>query len=253
VFYEATIPLPPLVEQRRIVDLVSSVDAYIDSLQQQVDSARAARNAVLHDLLSAGGNDWTETSLGKISTNISTRVAPENLEIEIPYIGLEHVDPRTSLISKWGEIESVSSSVAPFEPGDVLFGRLRPYLHKVAFATFPGVCSPEILVLRAREGCEPGFLHLICSADSTITACVEMSAGTRMPRTSATDLASILISLPPLDEQMRIVELISSMDELVAASEQSIAHTKNLRSGLLSDLLSGEHEIPKSYDKLLGD
>jgi type I restriction enzyme S subunit len=65
----AAIPLnlPPLPEQKRIVDVVSSVDAYIDALQQQADTARRARNAVLHELLSAGGDDWTETTLGDVA------------------------------------------------------------------------------------------------------------------------------------------------------------------------------------------
>lgn len=244
--------VPALAEQKRIVDVVSSVDAYIDALQKQADTARTARNAVLHELLSAGGDDWTETTLGKISSFISKRKAPKELAIDTPYVGLEHVEPKTTLIFNWGSVESVSSSVTPFEPEDTLFGRLRPYLHKVAFADFPGVCSPEILVLRSSAKCESKFLYLLCSLDSTIKKCVDMSAGTRMPRTSTTDLASIEVQLPPLDEQKQIVEIVSSMDEVIQSTEQAVEEAKNLRSGLLSSLLSGEHEIPESYDQLLG-
>ena len=246
------IPLAPIDEQKRIVNVVSSVDAYIDALQQQVDAARTARNAVLHELLSAGGDDWTETTLGDISTFVGARATPESLNPATLYVGLEHVDPKTPLITRWGDISSVSSSVTPFEPEDVLFGRLRPYLHKVAFADFAGVCTPEILVLRSSTNCDSRYLHLICSMDSTVKACVEMSAGTRMPRTSTTDLASIQILLPSIAEQQRIVEIVSSMDDVIQATEGAVVEAKNLRSGLLSDLLSGEHEIPVSYDELLG-
>jgi type I restriction enzyme S subunit len=246
------ISLPPLTEQKRIVDVVSSVDAYIDALQQQSDSARTSRNAVLHDLLSAGGDDWTKTTLGDISSFVSKRESPKELALDTSYVGLEHVEPKTTLISNWGSVESVSSSVTPFEPEDTLFGRLRPYLHKVAFADFPGVCSPEILVLRSSAKCESMFLYLLCSLESTVRKCVEMSAGTRMPRTSTTDLASIEVQLPPLAEQKRIVELVSSMDEVIQSTEQAVINAKALRTGLLSDLLSGNHEIPASYDSLLG-
>jgi type I restriction enzyme S subunit len=142
--------------------------------------------------------------------------------------------------------------VTPFEPEDTLFGRLRPYLHKVAFADFSGVCSPEILVLRSSAKCESKYLYLLCSLDSTIRKCVDMSAGTRMPRTSTTDLASISVQLPPLAEQRRIVDVVLSMDEMIQSTERTVVDAKNLRSGLLSDLLSGEHEIPASYDSLLG-
>jgi len=246
------IQVPPLVEQKRIVDVVSSVDSYIDALQQQAGTARTARNAVLHELLSAGGDDWTESTLGDISIFVSRRELPKGLALDTPYVGLEHVEPKTTLISTWGNVKSVSSSVTPFEPEDTLFGRLRPYLHKVAFADFPGVCSPEILVLRSSSKCMPKFLYLLCSLDSTVKKCVDMSAGTRMPRTSTTDLASIEIQLPPIDEQKRIVEIVSSMDEVIRSTEQAVSDAKSLRSGLLSDLLSGEHEIPASYDSLLG-
>ena len=244
--------VPPLEEQKRIVDMVSSVDAYIDALQQQAVSARKARNAVLHELLSFGGDDWTETTLGEISNFVSRRELPKSLALDTPYVGLEHVEPKTTLISSWGNVESVSSSVTPFEPEDTLFGRLRPYLHKVAFADFPGVCSPEILVLRSNAKCESKFLYLLCSLNSTIENCVDMSAGTRMPRTSTTDLASISVRLPPLNEQKQIVEIVSSMDAVIQSTEQAVTAAKNLRSGLLSDLLSGEHEIPASYDSFLG-
>jgi type I restriction enzyme S subunit len=244
--------LPTLIEQRRIVDLVSSVDSYIFALQQQADAARAARNAVLSELLSAGGEDWTETTLGDISNFISLRVTPAKLDAVTPYVGLEHLVPRSAEISDWDTVRSISSSVTPFEPGDTLFGRLRPYLHKVAFAGFAGTCSPELLVLRSNTKCDAGFLYLLCALDSTIRKCVAMSAGTRMPRTSTSDLASIEIQLPPVVEQQRIVSVISSLDEVIRSTEQAVAGSKRLRSGLLSDLLAGKHEIPESYDRLFG-
>jgi len=146
----------------------------------------------------------------------------------------------------------VTSSVTPFEPGDVLFGRLRPYLHKVAFAHFLGVCSPEVLVLRASDSCIDRFLYLLCSSDATVMKCVQMSAGTRMPRTSTSDLASIPVFLPPLVEQERIVEVVSSLDGVIQSTVRAVDDAKSLRSGLLSDLLSGKHEIPESYDLVLG-
>jgi len=247
-----TLMLPPLEEQRRIVDLMSSVDSYIAALQQHADLARSARSAVLSELLSAGGDDWTETTIGNISDFVSLRVTPEKLDPLTPYVGLEHLVPQSAEISDWDTVENVSSSVTPFEPGDTLFGRLRPYLHKVAFGEFPGTCSPEILVLRSNTQCDSGFLYLLCALDSTIGKCVAMSAGTRMPRTSASDLASIEVHLPPITEQRRIVGVISSIDLAIQSTKRAVADAKNLRSGLLSDLLSGDHEIPESYDQLLG-
>ena len=69
---------------------------------------------------------------------------------------------------------------------------------------------------------------------------------------SPKSIHELKVALPPLAEQIRIVEIVSSMDDVIQSTEQAIADAKNLRSGLLSDLLSGEHEIPESYDKLMG-
>lgn len=243
--------IPPLTEQKRIVDLISSVDSYIEALQQQLESAKRSRNAVLHELLTAGGGDWKTTTIGEISDFVSVRKSPEQLPSDSIYVGLEHLKPNNTSIDNFDSISKVTSSLTPFDVGDVLFGRLRPYLHKVAIAEIFGFCSPEILVLRANSKVLPQMLLLFCDADSTIKICVERSAGTRMPRTSTEDLASIEIKLPPMAEQINLAELFSTFDTEISRLGIALERSKILRSGLLSDLLSGEHEIPASYDKVI--
>jgi type I restriction enzyme S subunit len=249
---EFKVLLPPIPEQKRIVDLISSVDSYIEALQQQLESVKRSRNALLHALLTAGGDDWEATTIGDISNFISVRKSPEQLSSDSIYVGLEHLEPNNTSIDKFDSIRKVTSSLTPFDVGDVLFGRLRPYLHKVAIAEMFGFCSPEILVLRANAKVLPQMLLLYCDADSTIKICVERSAGTRMPRTSTDDLASIEIKLPLMAEQIKLAELFNTFDTDISKIVIALEKSKMLRSGLLSDLLSGEHEIPASYDKVLG-
>jgi type I restriction enzyme S subunit len=244
--------IPPLSEQERIVDFISSVDSYIEALQQQLESAKRSRNAVLHQLLTAGDDDWETTTIGNISDFVSVRKSPEQLSADSIYVGLEHLEPNNTSIDNFDAVSKVTSSLTPFDVGDVLFGRLRPYLHKVAIAEMFGFCSPEILVLRANPKVLPQMLLLFCDADSTIKICVERSAGTRMPRTSTEDLASIEIKLPPIVEQIKLAELSSTFDTDISHLGIALEKSKILRSGLLSDLLSGTHEIPAIYDKVMG-
>lgn len=251
-YLEETIFLPSLMQQKRIVDLVSSVDSYIETLQGQLQSVKRSRNAVLHQLLSVGGDDWETTTIGEISDFVSARKSPEQLPSDSVYVGLEHLEPNNTSIDNFDSISKVTSSLTPFDVGDVLFGRLRPYLHKVVIAEMFGFCSPEILVLRANSKVLPQMLLLFCDADSTIKICVERSAGTRMPRTSTEDLASIEIKLPPMAEQIKLAELFSTFDTEISKLGIALEKSKILRSGLLSDLLSGEHEISASYDKVIG-
>ena len=249
---EFKINLPPLPEQKRIVDLISSVDSYIEALHQQLESAKRSRNAVLHALLTTAGDDWETTTIGDISDFVSVRKSPEQLSADSIYVGLEHLEPNNTSIDNFDSVSKVTSSLTPFDVGDVLFGRLRPYLHKVAIAEMFGFCSPEILVLRANSKVLPQMLLLFCDADSTINICVERSAGTRMPRTSTEDLASIEIKLPPIVEQIKLAELSSTFDTDISHLGIALEKSRILRSGLLSDLLSGTHEIPASYDKVIG-
>jgi type I restriction enzyme S subunit len=179
------------------------------------------------------------------------RNAPDQLSTDSIYVGLEHLEPNITSINNFAFTSKVTSSLTPFEVGDVLFGRLRPYLHKVALAEIKGFCSPEILVLRANSKVLPQMLLLYCDADSTIKICVEKSAGTRMPRTSSDDLASIKVMLPSMPQQELIADLFGTFDANIARVNVSLEKTRVLRSGLLSDLLSGEHEIPTSYDKVM--
>jgi type I restriction enzyme S subunit len=249
---EMDLSLPPLPEQKRIVDLISTVDSYIEALRQHLERAKISRNAVLHQLLTAGGEDWVDTKIGAVSSFVPIRLAPKDLSSDSIYVGLEHLEPFNSSISRFDSVSKVSSSLTPFDPGDVLFGRLRPYLHKVAFAEISGFCSPEILVLRANSEILSKMLFLYCDLDSTIQACVEKSAGTRMPRASAEDLQSIKIQLPPRPEQERISGIVSAYDSEIRQISHTLSRTANVRAALLSDLLSGNHEIPASYDQLIG-
>ena len=230
--------MPSIEEQQRIVELLSGVDAHAEALRNQLHVAKETRKAVLHHLLNARGDDWTETTLGKISSFIGAKKKPNELSPEMCYLGLEHVDPQTAVVSRSGVIEGVLSLVTPFEPGDTLFGKLRPKLHKVAFAAFPGVCSTEMLVIRAGENCTPEFLYMVSSSDRTIEYCVDRSAGTKMPRVSPRDLSDLKIGLPPLKDQQRIVDEISKIDNVIQETTSALAATRQLRSALLNKKIS---------------
>ena len=171
-------------------------------------------------------DEWMRTTLGGTCDLVSEKVDPSTAGAATPYVGLEHIEPGVGRISTWGVVAAVTSLVARFQVGDVLFGRLRPYLRKVALAESEGVCSPEVLVLRARPDIIlPGYLHLICSSEQAIEHAVAMSAGSRMPRTSPADLASFEFVVPPLSVQRRIVDLMAHLDNHIAnlRAEQAAA------------------------------
>lgn len=162
-----------------------------------------------------------------------------NKDPKLPYIGLEHMaqgEPR--LLGTANSSSSISVN-AVFKKGDILFGKLRPNLRKSIKAPFDGYCSTDILVLRSQDGVVPGFSAHIFQWERVFSAAVATAAGTKMPRTSWSDLKRFKVFKPESDqEQTRIAYVLDTIDEAIARTEAVIAKLKQVRAGMLHDLLS---------------
>jgi type I restriction enzyme S subunit len=254
-----TFQLPPLPEQKRIVDLVSSVDSYIEALQQQLESAKSSRNAVLHELLTAGGDDWVETTLGEV-TQINPEQAKDfDSERLIKYVDLSTVTFDNGIDS---EIDPIPFNEAPgrarriVRENDVIVATVRPYLKGFAFVNKDfneQIASTGFCVIRAdSELISPELVWALIGSDDFVDFLVGRSTGSSYPAVRPTDISEFKFMLPPFKDQETVSQLIKTFDQLIKDSTNLINSTQNLRSGLLSDLLSGAHEIPASYDKIMG-
>jgi restriction endonuclease S subunit len=254
------ISLPPRDEQKRIVDVVSSVDAYIDALQQQANTARTARNAVLHELLSAGGDDWTETTLGEVlSIQSGFAFSTNDWAAEgYPVIKINNVrDGKVSTESCSYISDPIPQGAEKFllKRGDLLI-TLTGEIGATGTVdqTFPMYLNQRVgkVTVRNKSISLLSFAAVLFSFPLIRAEMWSLGKGNAQLNISPKSIHEIVVNLPPIEEQKRIVEIVSSMDEVVQATEQAVTDTKNLRSGLLSDLLSGEHEIPASYDVFVG-
>ena len=232
---EFGVDLPPLDEQRRIVDVVASVNAYIDALQQKADTARTARNAVLHELLSAGGDDWTETTLGEIVT----------LQYGKPLKAENRDGKGFPVFGSAGEV-GLHSEPSVNEAPVIVVGR-KGTAGAVWWSDLPCSVIDTAFYVEQKVETDIRFLYFVLG----FLNLPSLNAQTGVPGLNRDRAYSSRLLLPPLDEQKRIVDVVSSMDEVIQSTEQAVEDAKNLRSGLLSDLLSGEHEIPASYDEFL--
>lgn len=188
---------------------------------------------------------WVGTTLGEVMTEVKTRVSdPSTAGVE-RYVGLEHFDGGSPVLCRWGIPTDVVSGKTLFDRDDVLFGKLRPYLRKVASAPWPGICSTDVLALRSREMVTPRYLELLLSSEPVIAHAVDTSAGTRMPRTSFRALASFEFPLPPLTEQRRIVDLIEAVDDARRTSADAILVVESARSALREDITCAAEVAPE--------
>ncbi|MCO5299288.1 MAG: restriction endonuclease subunit S [Candidatus Nanopelagicales bacterium] len=147
-------------------------------------------------------------------SNVSNRVDDPSSAGVDRYVGLEHLDPGSMVISRWGSPSDVQAQKLLFQPEDVIFGRRRAYQKKVAQADFKGICSAHALVLRATPGAvDPRFLPVFLSSEVFLTRAVKISVGSLSPTVNWKTLKDQEFDLPPLDEQRRIADLLWAVEE----------------------------------------
>ncbi|MEQ8757074.1 MAG: restriction endonuclease subunit S [Coleofasciculus sp. G1-WW12-02] len=127
---------------------------------------------------------WGVGTLADIAKNPRCGIKPESITSDTPYIGLEHMPRRSIALSDWGNAADIASNKFKFYQGDILFGKLRSYFHKVGVAAIDGICSTDILVVSPKS---PEWFSLVLSYVSStefIDYTDATSTGTRMPRTN---------------------------------------------------------------------
>lgn len=154
-------------------------------------------------------NNWRTVRFGEMADSITDRVdIPAESGVE-RYVGLEHLDPESLKIRRWGAITDVEATKLRFQPGDIIFGRRRAYQRKVAVADFEGICSAHALVLRAREDVVlKEFLPFFMQSETFFDRALSISVGSLSPTINWKTLAQQEFALPPLDEQRRIAEIL---------------------------------------------
>ncbi|NUQ54249.1 MAG: restriction endonuclease subunit S [Phycisphaerales bacterium] len=195
---------------------------------------------------------WRVGTVGEIGTNPRRGVLPSEVDATTPYIGLEHMPRRCIALDDWGTAADVSSGKSRFARGEILFGKLRPYFHKVGVALIDGVCSTDVIVAAPKKECWFGVLLGHLSSDEFIDYVDGASGGTRMPRTGWGDMARYQIVIPPEP----IVASYSAWMRQVAEMLRNHAHESRslaaLRDALLPQLLSGEIRL-READRAVDD
>lgn len=182
---------------------------------------------------------WKAGSLGDIATNPRRTLQPNEIAPNTPYIALEHMPRRCIALNDWDESADVASGKSAFNKGEILFGKLRPYFHKVGVAPLNGVCSTDILVLVPKSPEWFGLLLGHASSDELIQFTDLASTGTKMPRTNWGDISSFKVALPPKPLAAAFTKQIEPMVERITANLHQSRTLSTLRDTLLPKMLSG--------------
>ncbi len=180
-------------------------------------------------------------SLGEVVRPNRPRVKPEAMP-DAPFIGMEHVEAHTMKLLGTVPASTMKSSAVHFKPGDVLYGRLRPYLNKVFRPTFEGLCSAEFIVFPENDRVDGRYLQYFLNSGTFVRFATHLNAGDR-PRVDFDQIAPFKIPVPSLAKQREIVaeleKQFSRLDEAVANLQRVKANLKRYKASVLKAAVEG--------------
>ena len=226
------IPLPPIDEQHRIVSRLDAILPKIAELESAENELEALerkfpgnmRDALLQaaiegKLTGSNTDNWQFVRLGDISSygEHVVKVSAENIPATSWILDLEDIEKGGRILTQRiaQEIKSIGDK-AIFHQGDILFSKLRPYLQKILIAPSDGFCTPELIPFHCYGEIEPEYMLYFLKAPSVDHEINSKSYGVKMPRVGANTMINLLVPLPPLDEQHKIV---SRLNELLPLCE----------------------------------
>ena len=248
--YPIQIPLPPLPEQRKIAEILGTWDRAIELTSALLASARTRKRGLMQILLTGKcrfpefkGQAWREVRLGEVVRLSKERFDPKQEHNDRCCIELEHIEPGTGRLLGSTQSNQQASTKAIFKPGDVLFGKLRPYLRKFIAPDFAGVCSTEIWVLQPKtQAVTSRFLHCLVQSDGFMAE-ADKSSGSRMPRADWKIVSDYCFLLPSLNEQDRITSTLDLCAQEVNALTNKIERLHTQKKALMQKLLTGEWRV----------
>lgn len=186
---------------------------------------------------------WGSVPFEALARPSKERVDPQTMPNGTQLIELEHIESGSGHIGRASTAGEAVSFKSVYRPGDVLFGKLRPYLRKFALVETDGLCSTEIWVLRAEKPNETAFVRYVVESDSFIGA-ASGGYGTHMPRADWNVVRRFPIPLPEPSEQKAIAGVLLDADQEIRVLIRRLAKARSLKSGMMQQLLTGRVRLP---------
>ena len=193
------------------------------------DEVRSLADEVPFDI----PDSWEWVRLGNISSYAETKqkVNATSADPSIWGLDLEDIEKGGRLLEHKtvGERRAVGDKTV-FAKGDILYSKLRPYLLKILVAPDDGICTPEIVPFRVYGGIDPNYIVNYLKSPYVDNLINSITYGVKMPRVGTETMTSLLVPMPPLEEQRRIVEKIDGVASAISAYDVAYQKTETLNS-----------------------
>ena len=252
---------PSLEAQNRIASILSAYDDLIENNTKRIkvleEMARSLyREWFVHyrfpghesvkmvdSALGKVPEGWKPFRLGALVDDVRDSIDPSEIESDTPYFGLEHLPRRSIALGEWGTASDVQSTKLRVQVGDILFGKIRPYFHKVGVTPVDAVCSSDTIVLRIKSPLNFGVVLCCVSSDEFVQHATQTSQGTKMPRANWEILRQYPVAIPPASILTKFNDAIHSQVEMVQRLVLKNRVLRRTRDMLLPKLISGEIEV----------
>ena len=271
------VTVPPLPEQKTIADYLDRKTEQIDTLtekkQKQIELLKEQRAAIINRAVTKGLNpdvtmkdsgiewlgeipatwqmsEWKEIELDNIAELVKDKYTPQKGD-KLHYIGLEHIQEQSLKLKGLGNSDEITSDKFHFNSGDILFGKLRPYLRKVIIPKFDGVCSTDIWVVRSKiqkYDINQRYLFYLFTSKEFVDLSDSSASGTRMPRADWKFMRNTIWDIPiNKTEQKAIADYLDrkteQIDTLTEKKQKQIELLSEYRTTLITNAVTGTIDI----------
>lgn len=245
IVFNEYILLPPLEEQKQIASLFQSIETAMEKVEGQEKNLLKLKNNLLSDLFNnkqqfgdhLKAEDFETLRFDKVAFNISERVEPKKTTLTT-YVGLEHLEADNLKIERTGTANDVIGTKLKIYKDDIIFGKRRAYLRKVAVSHFDGIASAHSMILRANEkNIEKNFLPYFMQSDTFMNRAVQISEGSLSPTIKSKTLVQQEFTLPKKEKQKELIAIFKQFDTTMEQLKQQKATLKNLKQKLLNEIL----------------
>ena len=267
--------VPPLAEQAAIVRYLGYVERriqrYVRTKRKLLGLLAEQKQAIIHRAVTRGLDPdvplkpsgvewlgdvpahWEIRKLKSLMSSVNEQTSQrQNGDL---YVALEHIESWTGRIIKTDIDTPFESQVKRFRSGDILFGKLRPYLAKVIRTNSRGVCVSELLVLRPHEvQISVPYMEQLLRTKPIIDTINSSTFGAKMPRANWQFIGRMLVSFPPLPEQTAIAEYLdeitTKIEAVIARIHREIELISEYRTRLIADVVTGKVDVREAVAKL---
>ena len=254
IIYATNIALPPIEEQKRIAEALSDVDGMISSLEKLIEKKKAVKQGAMQELLTGKKRlpgftgEWHHEPFGKLCTICrggSPRPIQDYLTTSdsgINWIKIGDVKPNAKYITSTQEkiVESGVSMSRRVYKGDFILSNSmsfgRPYILKLDGCIHDG----WLAIQDYQVAFDTDFLYYVLGSNYVFEQYIQMAAGSSVQNLNKEKVAQLKLYIPALEEQIAIASILSDMDSEIEALDQKLAKTRQLKQGMMQQLLTGK-------------